>query len=117
MKLRIKGNSIRFRLTQSEVNRLASEGLVRESVSFSESTFGYEIHSDSEIDAITADLERMLIVVSVPTNRIRGWAGSESISIEHDGSPSILIEKDFACLTVRPGEDDLDAFPNPRQEC
>ena len=29
----------------------------------------------------------------------------------------VLVEKDFACLTVREGEDDEDAFPNPHESC
>jgi hypothetical protein len=27
----------------------------------------------------------------------------------------ILVVKDFACLKDRPGEDDHDAFPNPKK--
>jgi hypothetical protein len=29
----------------------------------------------------------------------------------------ILVEKDFACLTKPPHEDDADAFPNPNKSC
>jgi hypothetical protein len=32
-------------------------------------------------------------------------------------SLQILVEKDFACLTPRKGEDDGDAFPNPNETC
>jgi hypothetical protein len=117
MKLRIKGNSIRLRLTQSEVDTLAIAGFVRESVSFGEETFGYEIRSDVDGDAVTADLVGTTIVVWVPAGRVQDWAASDSVSIEQEGIPYLLIEKDFACLSDRPGEDDSDAFPNPRQKC
>ena len=117
MKLRIKGNSIRLRLTQSEVDSLAASGFVRESVSFGEKTFEYEIRSDIDGDALTADLVGTTIVVSVPASRVQGWAATDSVSIEQEGTPYLLIEKDFACLSERPREDDSDAFPNPRQKC
>jgi hypothetical protein len=29
----------------------------------------------------------------------------------------ILVEKDWACLTARDGEEDVDAFPNPNVSC
>lgn len=35
-----------------------------------------------------------------------------------DGSTlRVLIEKDFACLTERVDEDELDNFPNPNVNC
>ena len=37
MKLRIKGNSIRFRLTQSEVKIVEQTGLVKDQIKFSNS--------------------------------------------------------------------------------
>jgi hypothetical protein len=47
------------------------------------------------------------------------WAASEQVSIEgeqtlDDGEKlSILVEKDFACLAPRPGEDESDMYANP----
>ena len=49
------------------------------------------------------------------------WADSEQVSIEavqtiDDGSElKILVEKDFACLTPREGEDESDLFPHPEE--
>jgi hypothetical protein len=34
-----------------------------------------------------------------------------------DAELRIVIEKDFACLTVREGEDESDNFPNPNPRC
>jgi hypothetical protein len=117
MKLRIKGNSVRLRLTQSEVEQLAAEGSVRESVSFGDRSLGYEIRSVKDASGVSADLNGLSIVISVPEQVINDWAGSDSISIEYEGTPSVLIEKDFACLSERKNEDDADAFPNPRGKC
>lgn len=117
MKLRIKGNSIRLRMTQSEVARLAAEGSVREAVEFGDKTFGYEIRSLDRVNTVNADLSGNSIVVSVPAAQVSEWADTDAVSIEHEGIPSVLIEKDFACLSERKNEDDSDAFPNPRDEC
>ena len=117
MKLRIKGNSVRLRLTQSEVAQLAAEGSVRETVSFGDRSLGYEIRSVRGAADVSADIEGISIVISVPEQAINEWARTDAISIEQDGTPSVLIEKDFACLSERKNEDDADAFPNPRGKC
>jgi hypothetical protein len=50
---------------------------------------------------------------------IKQWAESEKVSISSeqnldDGEQlRILVEKDFACLAPRDGEDESDMFPNP----
>ena len=90
---------------------------MRETVSFGDRSIGYEIRSVKDAVDVSADLDGFSIVISVPEQTINEWAGSDAISIEHDGTPSVLIEKDFACLSERTNEDDSDAFPNPRGKC
>jgi hypothetical protein len=34
-----------------------------------------------------------------------------------DAELRIVVEKDFACLTAREGEDESDNFPNPNPTC
>ena len=108
---------MRLRLTQSEVEQLAAEGSVRETVSFGDRSLGYEIRLVKKAVAVSADLDGISIVISVPEQVINDWAKSDAVSIEHEGTPSVLIEKDFACLSERKNEDDADAFPNPRGKC
>jgi hypothetical protein len=61
-----------------------------------------------------------VLTVRVPQLDIAGWADSDKISIAAnqdlgDGEElTILVEKDFACLAPREGEDESDMFPNPR---
>lgn len=117
MKLRIKGNSVRLRLTQSEVAKLSADGVVSETVSFGDRALGYEIRTDGDAADVSVDLEGFSIVVFVPEMALNDWAKSDAVSIEHHGTPSVLIEKDFACLSERKNEDDADAFPNPRGKC
>ena len=116
MKLRIRGNSIRLRLTKSEVDSFSTGGRVEETVDFGDGTakFGYALEA-ADTPNVSAEFVGDTIRVLVPKDRACDWVRSEQVGIEsgEDSPLSILIEKDFACLQVRPGEPDDDAFPNP----
>jgi hypothetical protein len=123
MKLRIKGNSIRLRLGQSEVQRLAADGIVEESTTFGptkEQCLGYALCKSSESPDIHAIFGNRRIVVYVPSSVIYEWVTSDQISIQaiqttgDDAELRILIEKDFECIDAAPGESQEDAFPNPQ---
>jgi len=59
------------------------------------------------------------ITVRLPETAVLAWANSEQVSIvgeQHlaEGDVlSILVEKDFACLAPREGEDETDMYPHP----
>ncbi len=113
MKLRIRGNSLRLRLTKSEVARLASDGRVEESTSFpNDETLLYCIERRDD-DRVTARLDGTKITVAVPGEMVRRFAESEDTGLDAtDGALKILVEKDWQCLTAR-DEDDSDAYPHP----
>jgi hypothetical protein len=115
MKLRIKGNSLRLRLTRGEVSDLNKIGIVSETVDFgSGQNFIYAIAVSEASDRVTVSFDDARLLISVPQEQVREWAGSEQVSISAaDLVPAVLIEKDFACLEPRPGEDEMDMFPNP----
>ena len=122
MKIRILDNSLRLRLSQSEVDQLDKEGLVRCTIRFSPSSaLHYTIQKDSTPN-ISATFQADEIKVTVPSELIHAWANSDQVSISADtpingtSSLKILIEKDFKCLTDRPGEDESDLFPNPDEQ-
>lgn len=123
MKLRIRGDSIRLRLTQAEVTQLSETGRVEESTRFGpDERFTYALALGGI--ALAAKLSSGGgIEISVPREVGHAWATGESVGMEGaqdlgDGSKlRILVEKDFACLTERPHEDDADAFPNPNGSC
>ena len=116
MKLRIKGNSIRFRLTKSEVERLAAEKSVEEVVRLSSQNFSYAIEQDF-VPNIRASFEDGRLTVFVPQETARQWAHGDEIGLDGDDDGlRILIEKDFVCLAPRAGEDESDNFPHPNQE-
>lgn len=121
MKLRIKGNSIRLRMTRSEVDALASEGSVEERTMFGavdDDVFSYRIER-GESNIVTASFSGGRITVGVPAAIVHEWASGEQLGFSgrqvlEDGSVlDILVEKDLACLKPREGEDESDNFPNP----
>lgn len=120
MKLRIRGNSLRLRLTRPEVAALADAGEVCERTEFGkDGELRYRLRSDAQAPRVTARFADAVIDVAVPAAIVSHWAASEQVSITSEqptggeGSLAVLIEKDFACLAERPGEDDSDAFPHP----
>ncbi|MDF2694542.1 MAG: hypothetical protein K0S65_2925 [Labilithrix sp.] len=122
MKLRIRGDSIRLRLSQAEVAALGEGGRVEEATGFGPGhELVYAVFSGGT--TLAATLSGSRIEVAIPSNVARDWATSETVGIEgvQDAGAGrtlrILIEKDFACLTTRPHEDDTDAFPNPNTSC
>lgn len=59
------------------------------------------------------------VTVRLPESTVLSWATTEQVSMSgeqvlDDGSRlQVLVEKDFACLTERDGEDESDMFPHP----
>ena len=120
MKLRVLDNSVRLRLTQTEVDDVASNGLVRGRVHFAGSnTFDYVLESSPATVKPEAHLSNNVLTVRIPEMDIRNWANSERVSIDStqilDSGDKlrILVEKDFKCLSPREGEDESDMFPHP----
>ena len=121
MKLRIRGNSIRLRLTQSEVNQFLNQGSVADSIQFGigpENLLRYQLKIDF-CDHLQVSYAPQQITILVPEQQGLIWANTQEVSMEHpfdigsDKTLKILVEKDFQCLVVRSGEEDKDTFPNP----
>ena len=122
MKLRIKGNSIRFRLTQSEVEIVEQTGLVKDQIKFSDSiSLEYEIKAATGLEYVEATYSENKITLKVNESLIRDWAHSDQVTISSsldlssNENLTILIEKDFKCLSPR-YEDESDMFPHPKQQ-
>ena len=113
MKLRFHANTLRLRLSQSDVARLAETGRVEEEVTFAPGqTLAYVIES-VETDDIGASFEDAKIRVTLPRAVAKPWIEGRETGIESSGGPlRVLIEKDFQCLHGD-AEANADAFPNP----
>ena len=121
MKLRIKGASLRLRLTQKEVRALAEQGQVEEQVPFAPGArLIYRLRRDRATAQIQASFADGIVEISVPDKLAQAWCASDQVTLAHSqplpqGALQITLEKDFACLAPREGEDESDNFPHPMQ--
>lgn len=120
MKLRIKGNSIRFRLTRSEVAEFAQTGKFGETSFFGpgpDDQLIYSIEATAN-DSLSASFRGGRLTVHIPQHLADEWTSTENVGIEgvsigSNGEIHILIEKDFVCLT-RDDEDPNENYPHPK---
>ncbi len=110
MKLRFHGDSLRLRLSQAEMARLAETGRVEDTLTFAPGQIlSYSLETGA---ALAAAFDGGRISIVVPVAAAKHWMESEEAGIEGASGPlKMLIEKDFRCL--HSGEEDADAFPNP----
>lgn len=121
MKLRVRHNSVRFRLGKSEVEALSHAGECRESILFpGGAKLEYVLTASHNGNGqIGADFSNGVLAVTVPGDQVVSWHGSDRIGIaadvdlEQGQKLQILIEKDFRCIDERPDEDQSDTFANP----
>jgi hypothetical protein len=119
MKLRIKGPSLRLRLTQGEMRQLAAGGQVEERVPFpAEVSLIYRLRRDPSCREIEASFAHNVLDIRVPEALARHWCESEEVTLARtqpvaQGSLQITLEKDYACLAPRSDEDESDNFPHP----
>jgi hypothetical protein len=121
MKIRIQANSVRVRLTQSEVRRIADGGVVEQTTAFSpEAKFCTRVESSPHVQKPIATFENQSFTLRLPSNEARQWGESDQIGIEAeqaigDGtSLRILIEKDFECRHQR-AEEIAETFPSSKR--
>jgi hypothetical protein len=122
MKLRIKGPTLRLRLTQGEIRTLLEEGAVEERVPFAPGvSLTYRLRRDAGAREIGATFRNGVLEISVPERNAREWCTTGLVTLAHEqalpeGSLRITLEKDFACLAPRADEDESDNFPHPESD-
>ena len=111
---------MRIRVTQSELTQVIEHGRVIDAVEFGGgAALRYQLIRDPNGSAVDASFTDNVLTVTLPSPIADEWAGSEQVSIDaqqglnNGDSLAILVEKDFACLAPREGENDADMFPNP----
>ena len=121
MKLRIKENSMRFRVSRSEVARLLAADPLVETIQFAPEAgarFTYALQREASVKTLTVRYTENKVLVLLPADRADAWGATDQVGIAEDitlgehGALTILIEKDFACLD-RSDEDNEDTFANP----
>lgn len=119
VKLRIKGDSLRLRLSQGEMRALAERGEVEDRVAFpGGAALRYRLRVDSNSNVISASYGSNLIEIIVPGALSERWSATDLVTLSASqplgtGELRLVLEKDWACLAPREGEDESDNFPHP----
>ena len=118
MKIRIRGNSVRFRLTKNEVAQLCQEKFITDETNFSNLDFSYAVKV-SDAKNLEVNFSNNQILLQIPEKLIQGWDTNTKVGFSHSVPTSnnkfidLLLEKDFTCLEDR-GEDESNNYPNPK---
>ena len=118
MKIRIRGNSVRFRLTKNEVEQLCREKFIEEQTNFPNLDFTYAVRV-SATKNLEVDFANNQIALQISEELLQGWDTSNKVGYSYSVPTSngktidILLEKDFTCLEDR-GEDESNNYPNPK---
>ena len=120
MKLRIKGNTIRYRLTRSELIRFGKEGYIEASTPFVSGVFTYALQSrpDEYGHELSADFKDCVVTLFMPEKMVNEWVNTDAVGfdtwmdVDNGEKLYLLLERDFKCLdeTV---EDQSDNYENP----
>ncbi len=122
MKLRIKANSIRIRLTKTEVSTLANAGYLEEQTQFVNDKLTYALQSVDNADELSATFNTGKITMFVPAAFLKDWPGNNvvginaTMTVDDSSSLYLLLEKDFVCLDETT-EDQSDNYENPNTTC
>ena len=122
MKLRIKGNSLRIRLTKTEVSNLAETGYLEEQTLFPNNHLIYALQSNAQAPELFASFRNNKITIHVPESFTKEWPANNIVGLDtkmpisETESLYLLVEKDFVCLDETT-EDQSDNFENPNKNC
>ena len=118
MKIRIKGNSIRFRLSKSEVDYFEKEKFLEEKTEFGKNSFAYALKVKENGEELSAEFSDGTITMFIPQQLAKEWTTSEKTGYEGEmeigGGKKLflLLEKDYKCLD-QVAEDQSDNYENP----
>lgn len=122
MKLRIKGNSIRIRVSKTEVTNFEKDGVLNESTFFGTNHFYYCLKKTNASSTLYADYQNSCITVYIPEEIATEWTSTDMVGfnnkmpLDNGEHLFLLVEKDFVCLD-NTFEDQSDNFPNPNAVC
>jgi hypothetical protein len=121
MKLRIRGNTVRLRVSKAELATIAATGAAEDAIRFAGDAgmrYGVQV---KPAGGVAAEFGDNVLRVLVPKASVDVWLKPDEVSIEGEQAIGngevlrILVEKDYTCLAPRSGEDDSDLFANPQK--
>jgi hypothetical protein len=112
MKIRIKGNSLRYRLTKGDIEQFSKKNYIEEAISFAEHTLIYALQRYTG-NKLSATFNDNKITLLMPEIMAKQWTSTDIVGFEYrDEALFLLVEKDFKCLD-NVAEDQSDNYPNP----
>ncbi|OJW85225.1 MAG: hypothetical protein BGO69_06295 [Bacteroidetes bacterium 46-16] len=123
MKIRIKGDSLRMRLSRSEVDKFGKDGYIEEITHFGKNTFRYALESRKELDQLAAAFADNRITLLVPDAIREEWVHTDVVGYNNNMDIGegkklyLLLEKDFKCIDAEVLEDQSDNYENPLASC
>jgi len=121
MKIRIKGDSVRIRLSKSEIDFFGQEGYYKEETRFPNGSYEYGLLTRHDISQMQAEFSNNAMYLHIPQHWADEWVATQRVGFDSrvplpdGGELYLLIEKDFACLD-NTMEDQSDMYPNPLAE-
>ncbi len=123
MKIRIKANSVRLRLTKPDIDNFGQDGYLEEKTEFPASTFTYAIQKLFDGTTLDASFTDQKLTVFVPHKIQEEWISTDKVGFSHElplgenKSLFLLIEKDYKCTDGEATEDQSDYFDHPVKTC
>ncbi|EHQ30433.1 DUF7009 family protein [Mucilaginibacter paludis] len=116
MKIRIKGNSLRYRLSKLEVELFTETEKIAELTEFGNQSLQYVLQR-YDGDELSAQFNNNTITLFMPATMANEWANTNRVGFDNGTAPLfLLVEKDFQCLD-NVTEDQSDNYPNPLLRC
>ena len=123
MKIRIKGNSIRLRLTKTDIQNLKETGIVEEkTIIGTVEIFKYSLVVDDKVSTISAEFQANKITVFLSKKEAEILTETDEITIQgtqdngEEKGLFLLVEKDLQCLDTT-SEDQTDMYENMKTHC
>lgn len=121
MKVRISGQSIRFRLSKSDIDQLKMHSELSQSTQlglYDDQKLEYQLLI-TNADTPLCSFQNNKIRLEIPIPLAKEWLNTEQVGWDcrlqliNDSDLYILVEKDFQCLVPRPHENEENNYPNP----
>ncbi len=87
MKLRIKGNSLRLRMSRSEVARILAGDSVEDTIHFTQeagASFTYALVQESSVKMPTVQYAENRLTILIPADQGNMWATTDQVGIAED---------------------------------
>jgi hypothetical protein len=126
MKLRIKGNSLRLRVSRSEFAHFQAGGRIEETIRFAdapEARLTYALESAAQSPPVRVQYGFRDVTVILSKEQARTWEAESEVGVYSNlgigsaGSLAVTVEKDFACLDRSDENEDTFANPNAGGIC